>query len=74
MQRGSHGYDLGLWSAVFPLGMYTAATHNYATVAQLPFLDSITRPLFWIAMLTWTLTFIGMGVSLVHPRRSVSPR
>lgn len=66
MQRGPHGYDLGLWSAVFPLGMYAAATHNYATVAHLPFLDSITHPLFWTAMLTWTLTFIGMWVSFAH--------
>ncbi|MGB9330675.1 MAG: tellurite resistance/C4-dicarboxylate transporter family protein [Steroidobacteraceae bacterium] len=65
MQPGPHGYDSGLWSAVFPLGMYTAATHNYATVAHLPFLDSITRPLFWIALLAWTLTFIGMWMQLL---------
>ncbi len=72
MQRGPRGYDPGLWSVVFPLGMYTAATHDYATVARLPFLDSITQPLFWIALLAWTLTFIGMGVQLLshRPRRS----
>jgi tellurite resistance protein TehA-like permease len=65
MQRGPRGYDPGLWSVVFPLGMYTAATHNYATVARLPFLDSITQPLFWIALLAWTMTFIGMWVQLL---------
>lgn len=68
MQRGPHGYDSGLWSAVFPLGMYTVATHDYAAVAHLPFLDSITQPLFWIALLAWTLTFIGMCVSAAHRR------
>ena len=69
MQRGPHGYDAGLWSAVFPLGMYVAATHSYATVAHLPFLDAISRPLFWIALLAWILTFIGMWVRLLRPPR-----
>lgn len=68
LQRGPHGYDSGLWSAVFPLGMYVAATHDYATAAGLPFLDFITVPMFWIALLAWTLTFIGMWVRLLRPR------
>ncbi len=71
MQRGPHGYDPGLWSAVFPLGMYVAATHDYATAAGLPFLDLLTLPLFWIALLAWTLTFIGMllrGLRLLRAR------
>ncbi|HEY6451349.1 MAG TPA: tellurite resistance/C4-dicarboxylate transporter family protein [Steroidobacteraceae bacterium] len=70
MQRGPHGYDPGLWSAVFPLGMYVVATHNFATVARVPFLDSIPQALFWVALLAWVLTFIGMGVRLLRPRRA----
>jgi tellurite resistance protein TehA-like permease len=70
LQRGPHGYDSGLWSAVFPLGMYVAATHDYATAAGLAFLDVITPPMFWIALLAWTLTFIGMWVRLLRPRRA----
>ena len=38
MQCSRHGYDPELWSMVFPLGMYAAATDQYATVAHLPFL------------------------------------
>jgi tellurite resistance protein TehA-like permease len=68
MQRGPHGYDPGLWSAVFPLGMYAAATHEYARVARLPFLEPISQGLFWVALFAWILTFIGMGVRLLHPR------
>ena len=68
MQRGPHGYDPGLWSAVFPLGMYAAATHEYARVARLPFLEPISQALFWAALFAWTLTFIGMCVRLLHPR------
>ena len=65
MQCGSHGYDPGLWSMVFPLGMYAAATHEYATVAHLPFLEAISRAMFWVALLAWVLTFIGMCVGLL---------
>ena len=67
MQRGPHGYDPGLWSAVFPLGMYAAATHTYAAAARLPFLQPIAETLFWVALLAWTLTFIGMSVHLLRP-------
>lgn len=62
MQRGPHGYDSGLWSAVFPLGMYAVATHEYAATAHLPFLDPLPQGMFWIALLVWVLTFIGMCV------------
>jgi tellurite resistance protein TehA-like permease len=67
MQRGPHGYDPGLWSAVFPLGMYAAATHTYAAAARLPFLQPIADTIFWVALLAWTLTFIGMWVHLLRP-------
>ncbi len=67
MRRGPHGYDPGLWSAVFPLGMYVAATHKIA-VAGLPFLEPAPRLLFWVALLTWALTFIGMWVHLLRGR------
>jgi tellurite resistance protein TehA-like permease len=70
LRRGPHGYDPGLWSAVFPLGMYVAATHNYAIVASLPFLEPLPRLFFWIALPTWTLTFIGMWVHLLHAKPS----
>jgi tellurite resistance protein TehA-like permease len=60
LQRGPHGYDPSLWSVVFPLGMYVAATHDYATEAHLHFLYAISHAVFWIALLAWVLTFVGM--------------
>lgn len=65
MQRGPHGYDPGLWSVVFPLGMYVVATHEYSTVAHLPFLAVIPRAMFWVALLAWVLSFIGMCMRLL---------
>jgi tellurite resistance protein TehA-like permease len=58
------------WSAVFPLGMYVAATHDYATVAGLPFLEWIPRALFWVALLAWSVTFVGLWVHLLRASRA----
>jgi len=60
LRRGPHGYDPGLWSAVFPLGMYSVATHAYATVSALAFLEPLARAVFWAALFAWVLAFIGM--------------
>lgn len=66
LQRGPHGYDPGLWSVVFPLGMYAAATHDYAIQAHLGFLDAIPHAVFWVALLAWVLTSIGMLTQLLR--------
>jgi tellurite resistance protein TehA-like permease len=73
LQRGPHGYDPGLWSVVFPLGMYTAATHDYAAEAHLQFLDVIPHAVFWVALFAWVLTFVGMWVRLLRPLYSRPP-
>jgi tellurite resistance protein TehA-like permease len=65
------GYDPGLWSVVFPLGMYVAATHDYATEAHQYFLYAISNAVFWAALLAWVLTFIGMWVQLLRSRSAL---
>ncbi len=67
LRRGPHGYEPGLWSAVFPLGMYVAATHDYATEAHLQFLDFIPHVVFWVALPAWALTFVGLWIGLLRP-------
>lgn len=64
LRRGLYGYDHGVWSVVFPLGMYATATHVYAAAARLPFLEPISEAVFWVALLAWVLSFIGMWVRL----------
>jgi tellurite resistance protein TehA-like permease len=66
LRRGPNGYDPELWSVVFPLGMYVVATHDYAAVARLPFLDAIPQAAFWVALLAWVLTFIGMCLQMLR--------
>jgi tellurite resistance protein TehA-like permease len=69
----ARGYDVRLWSGVFPLGMYAVATDSYAAAARLPFLAPVSRVSFWIALLAWTLTFVGMWVHAVRLIRYSAP-
>jgi tellurite resistance protein TehA-like permease len=54
------GYDMVYWSAVFPLGMYTACTHRLARVVNQPFLDVIPEYFLWVAIGAWVVTLAGL--------------
>jgi len=53
-------YEWGQWAVVFPLGMYTTATKEFADAADLPFLLPVPAGFFWVAFLAWVLAFGGM--------------
>jgi tellurite resistance protein TehA-like permease len=53
-------YDVQYWAAVFPLGMYTAATFETARALSLGFLDIVPHIFFWVALAAWLVTFSGM--------------
>jgi tellurite resistance protein TehA-like permease len=53
-------YDVVYWSAVFPLGMYSACTHRLARVVDQPFLDVIPPSFLWIAIGAWVVTLVGL--------------
>ncbi len=52
-------YDPLYWGAVFPLGMYTAATFRMADALDMHFLDSVPEYFIYIALIAWTGAFIG---------------
>jgi len=54
-------YDPVYWSAVFPLGMYAAATHEMALALDLPFLAWIPPLFFWIALAAWVTAAVALA-------------
>jgi tellurite resistance protein TehA-like permease len=53
-------YDALYWGAVFPLGMYTAATVRLSQALQAPFLLEIPRYFVFVALSAWSLAFVGL--------------
>jgi tellurite resistance protein TehA-like permease len=53
-------YDVVYWSAVFPLGMYTACTHRLVQVSGQSFLDVIPHYFIFISLAAWALAFLGL--------------
>lgn len=62
-------YDPKYWSAVFPLGMYSVATHEMAGAIDLPFLHVIPPVFLTAALITWALSMAGLLRSLVGRSR-----
>ena len=55
-------YRPGIWSLVFPLGMYAAATETYAAPTGALFLRPMAEGMYWIALAAWLLGGVGMIV------------
>jgi tellurite resistance protein TehA-like permease len=53
-------YESGVWSAVFPLGMFTTATATYASDSGLAFLHRLASGFYWLAFACWALAALGL--------------
>lgn len=63
-------YDPVYWAAVFPLGMYAAATHEMALAMDLPFLAWVPPLFFSVAVVAWAGAAAGLISSLSLGRGS----
>ncbi len=59
-------YDPLHWGAVFPLGMYAAATWQMARVMDLDFLQPLAECFTYLAILAWAGAFVGLLTTLGH--------
>jgi tellurite resistance protein TehA-like permease len=64
-------YDPLYWGAVFPLGMYTAATARLSVAVDAPYLFEIPRWSVFVAVAAWVVAFAGM---LLHVARLATRR
>ena len=53
-------YEVGYWGVVFPLGMYSAATHQMSLALGVRFLAPVARSFFFLAAAAWLLTAAGL--------------
>ena len=65
-QRVPLRYDPLYWGAVFPLGMFSVATHQMAQALELPFLAPVPWIFFLVAAAAWALAFAGMLRALLR--------
>ncbi|SMX63775.1 Tellurite resistance protein TehA [Brevibacterium aurantiacum] len=60
------GYSAGLWSMVFPLGMYSVASTNVGEVDEVPIISWIGAQWYWIGLSVWAIVFCAMVWSFVR--------
>lgn len=68
--HGHLRYEPTLWSAVFPLGMYSVATLLYGKSAHLAFMEPIARFMLWVSVAAWI--FVA-GAFLIRLARRPAP-
>jgi tellurite resistance protein TehA-like permease len=69
-QRFPLNYNPLYWGAVFPLGMYSASTHEMALALQFDFLGFVAPAFFYVALAAWLAAFTGLARQLAQRARA----
>lgn len=73
-QPGPLGYDPGLWSMVFPLGMYCVASEALGTALHVKWLVTAGHDGAWVAFAAWAALFAAMlSLLAASPRSRLAP-
>lgn len=69
IRRHSWWYEPGLWSVVFPLGMYTVASVTLGRAIHVSFLQDLATVGVWIGVAAWVLVAALLVVALLRGQR-----
>ena len=58
-------YEAGLWSMVFPLGMYAAASVYLGRADHLPLVEHVGAVELWVAVAVYVVVLVGLAAHLV---------
>ena len=58
-------YSVEVWSVVFPMGMYAAATLQFSQAFDIPFITPAAQILFWSALVLWAFSVAGLVLHVV---------
>ena len=63
-------YHPSYWAMVFPLGMYGAATYRMRAAIELDTLAWLPKVELAVSLTAWTVTFVGLGWTLIGALRA----
>jgi tellurite resistance protein TehA-like permease len=56
-------YEPALWAIVFPLGMFSVASHRLSLAGDFPPLQAASLAMMWIAVAAWAVTLLGLAIA-----------
>lgn len=66
-------YEPGLWSMVFPVGMYGVGSHELGAALGVSWLVTLGRDEAWLALAAWVAVALMMAGALLRPVRRRTP-
>ncbi len=67
-------YEPGLWSIVFPVGMYGVASRELGKALHVSWLATLGSDEAWLALAVWAVVFVAMLGSFLGPLRNPARR
>jgi tellurite resistance protein TehA-like permease len=66
LRRVSLAYEPGMWSIVFPIGMYGVASGELGQVLKVSWLVTLGRYEAWLALAVWAVVAVAMAAALLR--------
>lgn len=66
-------YEAGLWSIIFPLGMFAVASMSLSRTDRLPLVETVGDWWLWVAVIGWILVAAALCVRVVRSAPLLSP-